>query len=438
LLSDGSFNYTYDDEGNLLTKTDIATSEVTQYTWDYRNRLTNVTVKDSSQNVIQESDYTYDAFDKRIGVEVDPDGDGQESATQRWTAYDGANPYADFDGSGNLTQRYLYGPAADMILARMDSAEDVAWYLTDHLGSVRDLADPGGNVIDHITYDSFGSVLSESVPAEGDRFKYTGREYDAETGLYYYRARYYDPGMGRFISEDPIGFKAGDANIYRYVGNAATVATDPTGLAADNPWWDVGSPVEGSYIRTFLVKMGTMTRRTDYADGSWLIEEADRFVEVTVYERVQTQRRINPTYEALMETWYTESAKAEAYKFDARCARIRQAAYLYMAGRCPRADVATLLIAAAAECERRAQASEDLADQAQRAADQARDDLNRMGGNMYDERTVVNGELQRAGRVLAGPWRFKEYGWRAPSGGGSDGGGSGGQRSGGGESSGGW
>jgi RHS repeat-associated protein len=194
--------------------------------------LTNVTVKDSSQNVIQESDYTYDAFNQRIGVEVDPDGDGQESATQRWTAYDGANPYADFDGSGNLTNRYLYGPAADMILARMDSSGDVAWYLTDHLGSVRDLADPGGNVIDHITYDSFGSVLSESVPAEGDRFKFTGRELDSETGLYYYRARYYDPAMGRFLSEDPIGFQGGDANIYRYVGNGPTAACDPTGLAA--------------------------------------------------------------------------------------------------------------------------------------------------------------------------------------------------------------
>ena len=194
---------------------------MTEYTWDYRNRLTNVTVKDSSENVIQESDYTYDPFDKRIGVEVDPDGDGAQSSTERWTAYDGMNPYADFDGSGNLTHRYLYGPAADMILARMDSSQDVAWYLTDHLGSVRDLADPGGSVIDHITYDSFGNVLSESAPVEGDRFKYTGRELDSETGLYYYRARYYDPAMGRFISEDPIGFNAGDANIYRYVGERA-------------------------------------------------------------------------------------------------------------------------------------------------------------------------------------------------------------------------
>jgi len=67
LLSDGNFNYTYDDEGNMLTKTEIATGKVTEYTWDYRNRLTAVTVKNSGGTVIQQTDYTYDPFDKRRG-----------------------------------------------------------------------------------------------------------------------------------------------------------------------------------------------------------------------------------------------------------------------------------------------------------------------------------------------------------------------------------
>ena len=88
-------------------------------------------------------------------------------------------------------------------------------------------------MIDHVVYDSYGNITSESSPANGDRFKYTGREYDAETGLYYYRARYYDPTTGRFIAQDPRGFAAGDANLYRYVGNGPTRAGDPTGLDPD-------------------------------------------------------------------------------------------------------------------------------------------------------------------------------------------------------------
>jgi RHS repeat-associated protein len=145
--------------------------------------------------------------------------------------YDGANPYADFDGSGSLTYRYLFGPAVDMILARMDASDDVAWYLTDHLGSVRDIADLTGTVIDHIQYDSFGNILSETNPTAGDRFKFTGREYDEATAQYYYRARYYDPAVGRFIAEDPLRLAAGDANLYRYVRNQPTANTDPSGMS---------------------------------------------------------------------------------------------------------------------------------------------------------------------------------------------------------------
>gem|GEM_PF-6710263 len=103
------------------------------------------------------------------------------------------------------------------------------WYLSDHLGTVRDLADAAGEVIDHIAYDSFGNVLAESNPAAGDRFRFTGREFDAATGQYYYRARYYDGTIGRFTSEDPLGLAACDVNLYRYVSNRPTAASDPSG-----------------------------------------------------------------------------------------------------------------------------------------------------------------------------------------------------------------
>ncbi|WP_074307246.1 RHS repeat-associated core domain-containing protein [Singulisphaera sp. GP187] len=133
--------------------------------------------------------------------------------------------------AGTLRTRYLHGPAVDMLLARTDATGATAWYLADRLGSIRDLANTAGTVIDHVVYDSFGRVTAESNPSAGDRFKFTGRELDAATGLQYHRARYYDAALGRWTQEDPIGFAAGDANLYRYVGNGPTGKVDPSGLA---------------------------------------------------------------------------------------------------------------------------------------------------------------------------------------------------------------
>src|SRR5438105_2734661 len=117
------------------------------------------------------------------------------------------------------------------------------------MGSIRDITDNTGAVQDHINYDGFGSVTSESNATFGDRYKYTGRELDSETGLQFNRARYYDPKAGRWISQDPIGFWGGDANLYRYVGNSPTRYSDPSGRiiplfflfgGAAAAWWLLG------------------------------------------------------------------------------------------------------------------------------------------------------------------------------------------------------
>jgi RHS repeat-associated protein len=139
-----------------------------------------------------------------------------------------------------------------MILARENAEGDVAWYLTDHLGTVRDIADPSGTVLDHIAYCSFGGILSESNPSSGNRFKYTGRELDPN-GLYYYRARYYDAAIARFVSEDPIRFYGGDANLQSYVGNSPTNFIDPSGL----DWTDAsGGSHTGSPPSNFVQTNG--------------------------------------------------------------------------------------------------------------------------------------------------------------------------------------
>jgi RHS repeat-associated protein len=229
LLTDGKYNYSYDDEGNRTQRVEIATGEITEYSWDYRNRLTEVIVKDTNGNVIKTSGYAYDMFDRRIAKEVDPDGDGVATVEVERFVYDGEHIALTFDGDGTQTHRYLHGPMIDQVLADENAQGEVLWALADNQGTVRDVVEADGTVVNHITYDSFGQVTGESNPNIDFRFGYTGREFDEETGQYYYRARYYDAGVGRFINQDPIGFGGGDINLYKYVANSPINGIDPTG-----------------------------------------------------------------------------------------------------------------------------------------------------------------------------------------------------------------
>jgi RHS repeat-associated protein len=117
--------------------------------------------------------------------------------------------------------------------------------LTDNIGSVRLFVTTAGTILDQLSYDGYGNILTETSSANGDRFKYTARDWDSEIGLQYNRARYYDPKGGRWISLDPTAFGAGDANLYRYVGDDPTGRSDAQGLAAntsaEEPWKFVGT-----------------------------------------------------------------------------------------------------------------------------------------------------------------------------------------------------
>ncbi len=217
------YTYTYDNAGNLIAQTNTSTHVMTTYTYDYRNRLTEVEV---GGTIV--ATYTYDALGDRIGID--------DNGTQTWTVYDGTNPYADFNGSGTLEERYQSGPGmvdgavVDELLARTSASGTTAWYLTDKLDSVRDIVSSSGTELDHIVYDSFGNIVTETNASDGDRFKFAGMEYDSTTGRYYDRARGYDPTTGRFMGQDPDGFAAGSLNLSEYVGNDPTDLFDPTGL----------------------------------------------------------------------------------------------------------------------------------------------------------------------------------------------------------------
>jgi RHS repeat-associated protein len=106
------------------------------------------------------------------------------------------------------------------------------WALTDHLGSVRDVVDNSGAVQNHIVYDAFGNITSQTNSSVIFRNSYTGQEFDSESGLFSYGGRYYDPFNGKFIQEDKIGFEGGDTNLSRYVFNSPVIYNDPSGNIA--------------------------------------------------------------------------------------------------------------------------------------------------------------------------------------------------------------
>ena len=134
--------------------------------------------------------------------------------------------------------RYVFGPTVvngavtNGILARTSSGGTTAWYLTDKLGSVRDIVSSSGSELDHIVYDSFGNIVTETNAANGDRFKFAGMQYDSTTGQYYDHARSYSPALGRFSAQDPAAFMSGDNNLYQYANDEPVGDVDPSGLTA--------------------------------------------------------------------------------------------------------------------------------------------------------------------------------------------------------------
>lgn len=134
---------------------------------------------------------------------------------------------ADYDGVANtLQQRYVYGTGLDDILIQINSAGTKTYYHSNHQGSVIATTNSTGAVVNRYKYGPFG----ESPSMTGTTHGYTGQRFDSDTGLYYYKMRYYSTAMGRFLQPDPIGY-AGGSNLYAYVGNAPMSNFDPLGLA---------------------------------------------------------------------------------------------------------------------------------------------------------------------------------------------------------------
>ena len=188
-------NYQYNAKGDLRLRLDdnkAPTNKSIQYKYDAMGRLV------ARVDGLQWTRYTYDGED--VIMDVKSDG------TQVF---------------------YGNGPGIDNKLWYTNGSSAAVYYLTDHLGSTRALISNSGTTLGTISYDSFGTPLG-TTGTIGTRFLYAGRDYDADTELYYYRARWYDPQARRFISEDPIGLNGG-INLYAYVGNNPINRRDPSG-----------------------------------------------------------------------------------------------------------------------------------------------------------------------------------------------------------------
>ena len=274
LTSDGTFNYAYDAEGNRTSRTRISNNPAndykTTYTWDYRDRLTDVKFYNNSNVLTKHVHYTYDVFDHLIGKQVDDTGGGTYDRAEFYV-YDGNYVVLQFGLGGALTERYLSGPSAsgvDTVLAEEDvtsltSPGTVTWPLTDNLGTVRDIVDSTGAVIDHLVDNSFGQLAYESAPTVHHLQGYTGAIYDPDTGMTNNWRRWYDPAVGRWISEDPMGFAAGDANLSRYVGNSPVTHLDWNGLSGYHITTGGGDTYEGTGTEDFLEALQTIQENED-------------------------------------------------------------------------------------------------------------------------------------------------------------------------------
>ncbi len=220
---DSGYTYEYDELGNMIVRekpTDP--TDRTTYTWDARNLLIAV------DGPISETIYAYDARNRRVAKTID-------GVTTQYV-HDGLNVLLEYDGAGALLARNTHA-GLDQLCVRDEVAASTPYYVCqDGISSVLSISNDNGTILQRYHYSAFGEqqVLDANfnpvVDASLIPFAYTGREWEPEVGMYFYRARFYDPALGRFISRDPIGLNGGDVNFYAYVLNNPISYWDPSGL----------------------------------------------------------------------------------------------------------------------------------------------------------------------------------------------------------------
>jgi len=238
LTEDSDYTYSYDDRGNRVSRTAKVGGVVETYGYDSQNRLVSY---DSGSGTI--AAYAYDALERRIAKTVGGVTTAYvyDASANMGLATDDILLEFDTSGPAILTRRWLHSDAVDEPVAfetyvnSSGAGSGVAREVyADRQGSVIFVVDPASASVDAAyEYDSFGA-LTQVAGALQQPYGYTGREFDVESGLYYYRARTYDPATGMFLQSDPIGFEGGSLGLYTYVSNDPFGWGDPSGLSPDS------------------------------------------------------------------------------------------------------------------------------------------------------------------------------------------------------------
>lgn len=255
------YTYDYDDLGNQSHRyLNAAKTKYWQYSWTAENQLQQAQLIKDSQT-LRTLNFKYDAFGRRIEKQV---VDTLATTTTTFV-YDGEDIVLQLvdDGATVSTRQYLHGPGIDEPLAQVVGGQSY-FYHADGLGSVLALTDSAKGIVQRHTYDTFGMLTSVLDSEFGNAYTYTAREWDRELGLYYYRARYYDPMEGRFISKDPIGFAGSDVNLYGYVWNNPVFWRDPRGLGGED--WHTAFPSADNY--TYNQNGVTKTTNNEASDAT--------------------------------------------------------------------------------------------------------------------------------------------------------------------------
>ena len=205
---------TYDKRGNL-------TSDGTwTYGYDAENRL--ISASKTGSTIA----YAYDALGRRKSKTVN-------GAVTTFADF-GDQELAEFSGAGpfTLTRTFVYGPGLDEPAVSVAPGNARTYQFADALGSIIGLANASGQLTEKYAYTAYGQAVVTGAGAAA--YRYAGRRFDAETGLYFNRARAYSTALGRFLQTDPIGTKGG-INLYAYVGNDPVNLLDPFGTTAKMP-----------------------------------------------------------------------------------------------------------------------------------------------------------------------------------------------------------